>query len=151
MKEYSITNKARSLCNEIALSVNSAILFTEKYINSFDNEDFYTFALNESKIKRYKKEYSDFLELLTEPLKKLEEQISTAASLLIEADREMNTDAILLLQAPFEEYLSFEKNLYNYGNKIKIMFMGSTISISELLDQAKKFKFFLLSLLDKVK
>jgi hypothetical protein len=77
--------------------------------------------------------------------------MSRTSSLLIEADREMNTDMIILLQTVFEEYLRFEKKLSEYDVNIKKVFDKPNISVSTLLEETKKFKFSLLSLLNKVK
>ena len=151
MQEDLITLKVKTLCNDIASSVNSAILHTDNYINSFTRTDFYTFSEIESKLKQHKKDYSDFLAFIAEPLKVLETKIAEASSLLIEADRTMNIEMIEFLQALFEEYLSFEKTLSEYNVKVKVIFENTNFSISALIEQAKKIKFSLLSLLSKTK
>lgn len=151
MKEETIVEKVAALQVKIKTSVEAAILFTDKYMNSFSKEDFYTFDDNADKVKHYKKGYSDLLVLLSEPLTALGNDMSRTSSLLIEADREMNTDMIILLQAVFEEYLRFEKKLSEYDVNIKKAFDKPNVSVSTLLEETKKFKFSLLSLLNKVK
>ena len=146
-----IEEKLQTLCVEMIKSIEHAVALTDSYINSFSKEDFYTFSDSNSRLQHYKNAYSDFVRTLACPLNDLEAQNSQISSLLILADSEMKIDIISYLQDIFEEYLRFEKSLSEYGSNVKIIFARADASASALVEQTQKFKFSLLSLLEKTK
>ena len=66
--------------------------------------------------------------------------MGSISSLLIRADKEMNVEEIVILQDLFGEYLKFKKASSVYFSKAENTFSSDSISLSELLDGAKKFK-----------
>lgn len=149
MKNQELIDKVREICTQMAATINFVISLTDKYINSFETEDFFSFSDTEKRLKALKKKYAEFFASLAEPLNKLENDAAEVSTLLIRADIEMNLDMITYLQMLFEEYLQFEKTLAAYGTNVKRVFEEKNISISLLLNEANKFKFSLMALLQK--
>ena len=151
MTVLSISEKRKSLYKDISCSLEELLSKTDNYINTFDKTDFFAFSNGSQKNKIYQKNYYSFSISIADTLVVLDRLMGDISSLLICADKEMNVDELVVLQNLFGEYLKFKEASSMYFSKTEKSFLSDSISLSELLDGAKKFRFNIIFLVEITK
>ena len=71
------------------------------------------------------------------------------SSLLIKADKAMEIELTLSLEARFKAYKLFETSLYEYTSTVESAFDNNQLSVSVLLNSIQKFKNAVLNLISE--
>lgn len=135
-----IYENQRTVCLSLSVHVTELCAITDEYLSGFEREDFFVFSGSEDQNRLYKKEYYAFVSRLPEIIAQAEAEVSHLSSLLVEADEAGELDAIALLGAKLEAYLTFERALSEYSAESKAAVAQANISPSRLVAAARRFK-----------
>lgn len=138
MKNYSELQK------EIAASTvnlaQSMVTKTDAYLNSFNTKAILTFSKEKSRIEEYTEKYFLFLSGLDGEVRALTDLNAALASLLIEADKHMEIDVVVLAEKRLYAFDDFEHDLYNYTSSSEEALLGECATASFLVNNTQKFK-----------
>ena len=151
MTVLSINQERKQLFKDIRSSLGELFEKTNNYIDTFDKKDFFVFSNSNSLNKIYQKNYYSFSISVADSLLLIDRLMGSVSSLLIRADKEMNVDELVILQDIFNEYLKFKENSSTYFSQSEKAFSSDSISLSELLEKANKFRFSITALIEKTK
>ena len=151
MTVLSINQERKQLFKDIRSSLGELFEKTNNYIDTFDKKDFFVFSNSNSLNKIYQKNYYSFSISVADSLLLIDRLMGSVSSLLIRADKEMNVDELVILQDIFNEYLKFKENSSTYFSQSEKAFSSDSISLSELLEKANKFRFSITALIEKIK
>lgn len=149
MNVLPITEERKILFGNIRFVLETLSQKADEYINTFDPKDFFVFSNTAARSKIYQKDYDTFTLNVADPLLSLDRLMGELSSLLLKADREMNIDEMLLQNTLFDAYLKFKKSSSDFFSQAEKMFSSGSITLSIILDGAKKFKFDISSLTEK--
>ncbi len=145
-----ISEERKKLFDSLAKSFELIREKTDEYLNSFDKKDFFAFSDNDTRTKRYQRHFHAFTISVADHLLVADRLAGELSSLVLRADREMNVDELILLQAIFEEYIVFKKSSSEYFSSVEKMLSSSSVSVSTLMDKATKFKFSATAMINKL-
>ena len=111
-----------------------------KYFSTFKQEDFFTFANRKERKNFYKKEYLNFILNSKETLDAMENNISCIAALLLDADRNGNSEGIEYYNRIFCAYLNFRMVINEYTMLMKKELSKETPSLSSLFSALEKLR-----------
>ena len=123
---------------KIQALLSSASEETHKYCLTFKKEDFFTFSDAKKRNSLYKKEYLNFICKINELSVPLGDRVAEISSLLLEADREANDEKISVLNAVFQKYLIFEKELYIFTDTTEKELEKGAASVSVMSESANR-------------
>ncbi len=146
-----ISIEKKRICVQLSSRILDLISLINDYMHLFEVKDFYTFSSKNERNASYKNEYRKFIINSTEPIERISVSVAEISSLLVMADRDMDSAASERFKDIFESYLLFESAFANYKKETEHMLSIENISVSSLLDGAKKIKLHIENLLDKVK
>ena len=138
------------ICSQLSSKLFDFISLIDSYIQSFEIKDFYTFSSEKARNNLYKNEYRKFILNTTDQIGGISIYIAEISSLLISADRDMDSLSAEDLKDIFESYLLLESSLGDYKKETERMLSQQNISVSALLNGAKKIKLHIEALLEKV-
>lgn len=141
----------KRLCLQLSSRILDFISLIDDYTRVFEVKDFYTFSSENDRSSSYKNEYRKFIISTAEPTESISATIAEISSLLITADRDMDSDSAEQLRDIFESYLSFEAAFGDYKKETERILSLPGISVSALLSGAKKIKLYIMTLLEKAK
>lgn len=142
-----MNNNLNSIKDRIAketVSLSTHLLSqADEYLSSFNSNELLSFssANNKTKIKKYEEKYFLFLSNIAPIISALTALNADLASLLIEADRSMEIELIVICEKRFNAFEKFEKALYNYTSSVENEIMNAKITANFLINASQKFKF----------
>ena len=140
----------RQICLQLSGRLFDFISVVDSYIQSFEVKDFYTFSSVKARNDLYKNEYRKFILNTADPIEDISFSIAEISSLLISADKDMDSLSAESLKDIFESYLLLESALGDYKMGTERMFAQENVSVAALLNGAKKIKLHIEELLEKV-
>ena len=150
MNNLPLTEERQNLFKSILYVLKSLRKKADEYINTFDQKDFFVFSNEDTQKKHYQSKYCSFTVSIADDLLSLDRLMGNLSSLLLKSDHEMNIDEMILLNNVFDTYINFKKSSSDFFSQADKIFSSKRISISTLLDSAKKFKFDISSIAEKV-
>ncbi len=145
-----IDTQKRRICSQLSSKLIDFISLVDTYVQIFEVKDFYTFSSEKVRNNLYKNEYRKFILNTTDQIGEISIYIAKISSLLISADRDMDSLSADSLKDIFESYLLLESALGDYKKETERMLTQQKVSISSLLNGAKKIKLHIEALLEKV-
>lgn len=144
-----IAIKKQKLFTELSNSLRRLFKQIFEYMQTFETESFFTFSAQKQE-EQLKREYNSFIFKTSSILSETSTSVANISSLLIDADKEMDNESAASLKEAFDGYVLFEKAFTEYKRDIDIMFSRGSVSVSRLLDGAKKLTLYINSILDKI-
>ena len=145
-----ISTASISLFGEIKTTLDSCLSTIDEYSNTFKQEYFFTFSNPEQKFKIYADEYRKFSAIFISYFDSLGSYATQISSLLLEADRNGDLEAISPLKSAFEAYLLVEKSFYEYSKSVEKELSKNNPSISCLTLNLSKLKLSICSFYEKL-
>ncbi len=138
--DINLAKKQALLCNKWHTILSKALLQLNTYINSFNQNDFLSFSLTNAKAKTLKKEYFNFMCEFEKSFSQSADCASELASMVSEADIQMNTEKTAELALLFESYTTIEKELYRFTSSTEEALAKNSLTPALALASAKKLK-----------
>ena len=140
MKESPIYNDQLILSTELSVYIQELICIVNDYLNKFEREDFFLFGDDKKRDRTYRKEYNDFISGFPAITMSIDKAISTLALLLVDADKEMELDLIVLLSKKSEACIALQKEISTYVCEGKAIIAKDGISPSALVSRTRKLR-----------
>lgn len=121
-------------------TINQIVALTNAYMSDFDKNDIFAFSNKNENYKKYYDRYFSFIFEISPMISKLADLNAALASLLIKADKAMETKIVITCEKRFTAYEKFEKNFYEYTLTIETAFENSNATPAFIINATQKFK-----------
>ena len=140
MKESPIYNDQLILSTELSVHIQEIISIVNEYLNKFDQKDFFVFGDDKKRDRAYRNDYNAFISKFPVVTTSIDKAMSKLALLLVDADKEMDIEMIVLLSKKSEACMSLQGELSAYVCEGKAMIAKDGISPSALVSRARKLR-----------
>ncbi|MBO7302933.1 MAG: hypothetical protein J6U68_01965 [Clostridia bacterium] len=130
-----------SISEETVLLSRQIVSHTDEFLSSFNKNELLSFSNTQSKTKEYEEKYFLFVSGISSLISALSSLNADLASLLIEADRCMEIELIVICEKRFNAFEAFEHALYDYTSSVENEIINSKITAQFLISATQKFKF----------
>ena len=144
MQQENISKKTVALANNIKDAADD-------FINSFNQNDLFTFRSSSNSkrnLEEYLEKYYLFFSKISPMISELSSLNAKLASLLIEADKSMHVELIIVCENKFNAYEKFEHELYEYIKSLEDAFANSSASASLIINLTQRLKNSLTALIE---
>lgn len=144
MQQENISKKTVALANNIKGAADD-------FINSFNQNDMFTFRSSSNSkrnLEEYLEKYYLFFSKISPMISELSSLNAKLASLLIEADKSMHVELIIVCENKFNAYEKFEHELYEYIKSLEDAFANSSASASLIINLTQRLKNSLTALIE---
>lgn len=131
--QKSISSKTISVAKKIIIEIDN-------YINQFNKADIFSFTRKENEEKKQSEAYYLFLLSISPMISEMTEQNAKLASLLINADKKMQIELIIICEKKLDAFEIFEQEFYSFTSSIEKAFSNNTSNSVFLVNTAQKFK-----------
>ena len=131
--QKSISSKTISVAKKIIIEIDN-------YINQFNKADIFSFTRKENEEKKQSEAYYLFLLSISPMISEMLEQNAKLASLLINADKKMQIELIIICEQKLDAFERFEQEFYSFTSSIEKAFSNNTSNSVFLVNTAQKFK-----------
>ena len=131
--QKSISSKTISVAKKIIIEIDN-------YINQFNKADIFSFTRKENEEKKQSEAYYLFLLSISPMISEMIEQNAKLASLLINADKKMQIELIIICEQKLDAFERFEQEFYSFTSSIEKAFSNNTSNSVFLVNTAQKFK-----------
>lgn len=131
--QKSISSKTISVAKKIIIEIDN-------YINQFNKADIFSFTRKENEEKKQSEAYYLFLLSISPMISEMTEQNAKLASLLINADKKMQIELIIICEQKLDAFERFEQEFYSFTSSIEKAFSNNTSNSVFLVNTAQKFK-----------
>ena len=128
-----ISDTSISIFSKLKAVLDNCFDTIDDYSKTFKQEYFFTFSNAEHKAKLYSEEYRKFNAAFIKHFNQIGTYTAQISTLLLEADRNGDLEAIPPLKAAFESFLVVEKSFYEYSRATEKELSRSEPSISCLM------------------
>lgn len=141
-----LETRSNTLSTKTINCADEIISRLDNYSSRFTLSDKLSFSISQSQLEKHFEEYLLFAASLFDTVREMSATNAELALLLIEADKAMEIELTLSLEARFNAFTEFESALYEYTSSVEGAYDNGSLSISILLNSAQKFKNALLAL-----
>ena len=138
MNELDIMQK--SISSKTISAAKKIIIEIDNYINQFNKADIFSFTRKENEEKKQSEAYYLFLLSISPMISEMTEQNAKLASLLINADKKMQIELIIICEQKLDAFERFEQEFYSFTSSIEKAFSNNTSNSVFLVNTAQKFK-----------
>ena len=135
-----LKSKQESISSQTAALTKKIIEATDKYISEFNKDEIFAFSSKKQHSEKYTEKYYLYLSGISKYISQLTALNAELASLLIQADKAMEIELILLCEKNFNAFEKFEHALYNYTFCVENELINSNASATFLINSAQTFK-----------